>query len=137
LEYECELLRRHAASEDPLDLLESYDSDSEIELAEQLIGLDLGVASSVVALAAAGCISFSSCNGGVLGDHHHEDYPQVSFFARRPSIRVLLACAEISGAGLENESGGALQVYADDTMKMIGFAQELLRLRAKLPKRRR
>jgi hypothetical protein len=37
---------------------------------EGLFGLDLGVASSVVALSAARCIPFSSCNGGAFGDHH-------------------------------------------------------------------
>jgi hypothetical protein len=35
--------------------------------AENLHGLDLGVASTVVCLSAAKCIPFASCNGGAFG----------------------------------------------------------------------
>jgi len=53
---------------------ELYDED------EGLLGLDLGIAGVVVALSAAGCVPFASCNGGVYGGHHHEHHPLVGFF---------------------------------------------------------
>src|SRR5437867_963142 len=69
LDYEMTHLRQHAIHD---DVFESEDAD---DLEDCLMGLDLGVASAVAALSAAGCIPVASCNGGVLGDAHHEKYP--------------------------------------------------------------
>ena len=68
----------------------SQDSDEEYELIEEelyedsngIYGLDIGVASAVVALSATRCIPFSSCNGGAFGGSHYESYPVVAFFAQ-------------------------------------------------------
>lgn len=124
LGYESRELERHAADQTVVE--ECEDDDSVVEAAGYLMGLDLGVASSVLALSAAQCVTFSSCNGGALGDFHHEQYPLVTFFSRRKWIPVLLECTKKSGVGLENQNGGALQLYADDLRKMVAFAKELL-----------
>jgi hypothetical protein len=47
-----------------------------------LFGLDIGVASTVIALSAARCVPFSSCNGGAYGGSHHEFHLVVAFYAR-------------------------------------------------------
>jgi hypothetical protein len=136
IQYECSLLERHATVEsrfDPCDTQEQ-DDEGEIEMVEYLQGLDAGVASCVLALSAARCLPFSSCNGGVLGDFHQEQYPLVAFFARRLSVPILRDCAETSGAGLENHDGGALLVYADDLNKMVRFAKEIHRRRTDFDK---
>jgi len=60
---ERKLLERISQADDP---------EGELELIEEEIGedpgllavMDLGMASTVVALSAAGCIPFTSCNGG-------------------------------------------------------------------------
>ena len=124
LGYESRELERHGADQAIVE--ECEDDDSVMEATEYLKGLDLGVASSVLALSAAQCVTFSSCNGGALGDFHHERHPLVSFFPKRKWIPVLLECARKSGTGLENQDGGALQLYADDLRKMVVFAKELL-----------
>ena len=73
---------------------------------EGLFGLDLGVASCVIALWAAGRIPFSSCNGGAFGDMHHERNPLVAFFAMRAWLPVLMTMAEEANVGLINSGDG-------------------------------
>jgi hypothetical protein len=93
-----------------------------------LMGLDIGVASSVVALSAARCIPFSSCNGGSLGGHHHEAFPLVSFFAKVEWISVIVEAAEEANAGVSN-SGNAVVVYAQ-LQDMLTLARGLIARRA-------
>ena len=90
---------------------------------EGLFGLDLGVASSVVALSAARCIPFSSCNGGVFGDHHEETYPLVSFFVRPACVPLLLDIATESRVGIYNSDDGAV-VYGE-ILDMLSFAEHM------------
>lgn len=47
---------------------------------KELWGLDLGVASAVVALSSLGACPVSSCNGGAFGLGHQAGYAYVSFF---------------------------------------------------------
>jgi hypothetical protein len=68
VEYESSLLQRHAASH---DILGEYEDEECEETMDALLGLDVGVASAVIALTAGGCITHSSCNGGVLGNPCH------------------------------------------------------------------
>jgi len=96
-----------------------------------LVLIDLGVASTVAALSAAGCITVASCNGGSYGDHHHERYPLVAFYARRQQVPLLIDAAERAGVGLENDPDGALVVYADAIGGMSTFAAAILADRAK------
>jgi hypothetical protein len=91
---------------------------------------DVGVASSVAALAAAGCIPSSSCNGGEFGDGHHETHPLVTFFAKAALIDLLIEAATSAGIGLEESADGqCLVAYSDDVMKMHLFAKELIKRR--------
>lgn len=48
-------------------------------------GLDVGVASAVLALSAAKCASVTSCNGGA---GHLEAYPLVAFFTRKQEFPI-------------------------------------------------
>ena len=88
--------------------------------------MDLGVNAIVAALCAARCVTFSSCNGGCCGDHHHESHPLVALYALPPWIPLLLECAVESGAGIENGENGCVVIYANDIWKMLDFAQALL-----------
>jgi hypothetical protein len=93
---------------------------------EGLWGLDIGVASTVIALSAAGCIPCTSCNGGCFGDGHHEGYPLVSFYAMPAWVPYLLEAAEEAKVGLVNEDTGSMLVYADDISRMMLFASALI-----------
>jgi len=50
-----------------------------------LYGLDIGIASTVVALSAARCVPFSSCNAGALGGRRHARHIQLSPSSRNVS----------------------------------------------------
>ncbi|MDT4967574.1 MAG: hypothetical protein QOJ64_2311 [Acidobacteriota bacterium] len=104
------------------ELEELYDDEE-----EGLFGLDLGVASSVIALSAARCVPFSSCNGGAFGDMHHERIPLVAFFAMRAWLPVLVSMAEEANVGIVN-SGDGLVVYGE-IQSMLGFARVIIRRR--------
>lgn len=113
-----------------LRIEEAEDPDEEIELIEQeqyedpdlLIGVDLGVASTVAVLSAASCLTIASCNGGAFGGDHHEDHPLVVFYARSEHLIVLLEAAEAADVGLERDAEGYLMVYAGDIRRMIAFS---------------
>jgi hypothetical protein len=100
------------------ELAELYDEGD-----EGLFGLDLGVASSVVALSAARCIPFSSCNGGAFGDHHEEAFPLVSFFVKPAWVSLLLEIATTANVGIYN-SGDGLVVYGE-ILDMLSFAENM------------
>lgn len=104
------------------------DTDEEIEIVwneiyddGELHGLDLGVATATVALSAAGCVPFSSCNGAAFGGHHNEHYPLVAFFCRPNAVELLSQCALEASVGLSNGGDGALVLYANEIMNMVKF----------------
>ena len=94
--------------------------------------LDVGVASTVVALSASGQIPFTSCNAGAFGGWHPEDYPLVVFCAHPDAVDLLMECAEYANVGLQNTSGayGPITVYADDVRKFSVFADAIFERRA-------
>jgi hypothetical protein len=123
---EAQLIARIEAAED---------SDAEYNLIQDelyedinggLWGLDIGIASTVAALAAIGAIPFSSCNGGAFGGFHAEEHPLLVFFARPHMIPLLLDLAAQCEIGLENSDGGSVLAYAADIRKMPLFAKRIL-----------
>jgi hypothetical protein len=89
-DFEDELVDRVENSADAADEIAAID-DELYELEESdLCGLDLGVATLVIALSAARCVPCSSCNAGAYdGAHHQEKYPLVAFYARPAQIPLL------------------------------------------------
>ena len=97
---------------------------------EGIYGLDIGIASTVVALSAARCIPFSSCNGGTFGGSHHELHPVVAFFSRPETFSLLSECAEKTNSGLSLGQMGNLIVYVNDIRNMRAFAWALISRRS-------
>lgn len=93
------------------------------EFSEVAFGLDPGVASSVLALCAAGCTTYSSCNGW---PGHDEHYALVAFRCSPKMAPTLLNLAETAACGLENGYPGLLLLYANDVKNLIRFAGELI-----------
>lgn len=91
-----------------------------------LYGMDLGVASAVIALSAARCVPFSSCNAGAFGGGHSEAYPCAAFYVRPQLAPVLLACAEKAGVGLTLGWDKTALLFADSVDGMMAFAQACL-----------
>lgn len=125
LTFEEDLVNRIEDSDDTDDayqeaLDELYEDD------EGLLGLDIGVAGVVLSLSVAGCIPFTSCNGGVYGDYHREHYPLVGFYTRPKTAPTLLkASAE---ADISITSDGVVFAFSDNVRSMVSFARSLLEL---------
>ncbi|MGA8408854.1 MAG: hypothetical protein WB680_16880 [Candidatus Acidiferrales bacterium] len=136
-----EAKRVHEAESRFIERIEaSYEPTSELDaIAEELydddVGiyrLDIGIASTVIALSAAGCVPCASCNGGAFGDHHYEVHPLVVFFARFETALLLLSLAEKSDVGLSPAFNGALMVFSDQIKRMRRFAEIVIENRALL-----
>ena len=88
--------------------------------------LDVGIAGAVFALAAAGCIPFTSCNGGALGGRHLEEYPLVAFYLPKRLVELVLRAAEEANAGLfQDPVGGTVHVYGCELRDLHAFARAL------------
>ncbi len=98
---------------------------------EDLYSLDLGVASTVLALSAARCIPITSCNGG---PGHLEGHPLTAFYCRPGRVPDLLEATAEAGCGLTNTWGGMLMVYANSVRDMVSFARALIARRRYLRK---
>ena len=121
---EEELIARFMASTDPATEEQRFD-DERIELIEpeeDLWGLDVGVASAVLAISALGGAPVSSCNGGVFGSRHQASHPYVTFYLPKAAARTVLDLAEAADVGLIVISGTA-QVYANDERGLLRFAR--------------
>ena len=125
LREEHELIARIEQADDP-DEEGKLIEDEFTEDPGGMMGLDIGVASTVAALSAAGCVPFASCNGGAFGGPHHESHPLVAFCARREHVPLLLEAAERTGVGMGSDEMGEVMVYADDIRRMPVFAAALL-----------
>jgi hypothetical protein len=124
-EIESEMIRRIENASDPEAESDAIDADL-FQCGENLYGLDIGVASTVVCLSAAGCVPFSSCNGGALGGEHHEDHPLIAAFVRKKPAKGLIALAAQTGIGLKNGPSGCLILYASHIRDFRTFAEKLL-----------
>ena len=87
--------------------------------------LDIGVASTVLALSAAGCVPTSSCSGG---SGHTQPCPVVKFFSPPSHVPDLLAVASEAGCGLVDDADGSLLVYSASVADLLRFARSLIGL---------
>lgn len=130
-ELEAELISRVESADEP----EDEAARIEDELYEDdvgLYGLDLGVASTVVALSSAQCVPFASCNAGAFGGEHHEAYPLVAFHASRQTLDSLLNCAIEADIGLVVEDTGEVVAYGPTIAHMRAFAGLIIQCRSEL-----
>jgi len=82
LELESALVGRIEAADDPASAELDFDEVrlQALDLIEELCGLDVGVASAVLAISALGATPVSSCNGGCFGSPHQARHPYVAFY---------------------------------------------------------
>lgn len=106
--------------------------DGELEDWQQiaLSGLDAGVATAVLALNAAGCVTTTSCRGHpgrYISDDGH-DFPRVRFMADPPRARLVRDAAADSGCGFGVEPP-IVEVFARSLTEMMAFAERMLAAR--------
>lgn len=106
-------------------------SDSVVERIDEewlesflLPGIDFGVASTVVALSALGCVPITSCRGNTLNDGHRHAAPTVCFYAAENTLPLLLQHANSSGVWLANNMD-MVELYTNDLRSMLAFAREV------------
>jgi hypothetical protein len=95
--------------------------ETELEFDEDF--LDLGVAAAVRTLNAAGCATFTSCNG------HQHGFPTILLTATAEQADLLSQAADSAETGLVNHVDGALEAFADWPGGLVRFAEELERLK--------
>ncbi len=110
-------------SEHRWDLYAAMQNLEDEDIDDTLRGLDFGVASTVFALSAAGCIPTDSCVGG---SGHTQPCPVVKFFAPVSVVPYLLAAASEADCGMINEYDGRLLVYSTTAKDMIRFARTMV-----------
>lgn len=125
-EYERDLINRITENDDPEEEYLRLE-DEQYDDPDGIYGLDLGVASSVVALSAARCVPFSSCNAGAFGGSHNEAYPLVAFYARPAHVDLLLECAQEAECGLDAGRSGSAILYACNIEPLRRFALEAMK----------
>lgn len=105
--HEDALLDSIATVSDPSDVEDRLvqSRGSSFEPAEELWGLDLGVAGAVVALSTMGACPVASCNGGAFGLSHQSSYAYVAFYISDASLDEVLTTAEQTGCGLIASNG--------------------------------
>lgn len=125
IKIETDAIGRIMAAADPAEaadrLDQTYQKTGELHI-HPLHGLDLGVASATLALAANRAVPVISCNGGAFGGSHLGLHPYVAFHARKNALGELLAWAGEAGAGLVGRDG-LVVLYADRIDPMIAFAR--------------
>lgn len=93
--------------------------------------LDVGIASSVVALIALGGAPIISCNGGVFDDPHFHPHPLIAFYAPRDAEPTVLAAARYAKLRLEqNDFTRSPMLAAERVQPFIRFAAALCRTHA-------
>lgn len=126
LECEQSLMQRINDSEDAVATMNEIADEFYEDPGLDPFGLDVGVASTVVALSALGCVPLSSCNGGCYGDFHRESYPLVVFCAKPIHVPDLIKAATAADVNLENDHDGALIVHTADIARLSEFARALI-----------
>lgn len=109
------------AEEELLDQLDDED------VASHLGSLDLGVASSVLALSAAGCATLVSCSGH-FGEGRWTKYPMIQFAADEVRVRHLLDAAARSHCGISDSHHGLVEIWATDLQAMMEFARNVIEM---------
>jgi hypothetical protein len=125
IDRETELLHQLEQAPDPIELWGQISDEMWDEVEDELPPVDVGVMAAVAALSASRCVPCASCNGGFLGEQHHEEFPLVTFFTYKAWLPLLLDAAQEADAGLDSGYSGSLLVYADDIWKMVAFARAL------------
>lgn len=124
LTVETEIIDRLATAEDSAVAEAAFEAQRDLdgEGAEALWGLDVGVASAVIALSALGATPFISCNAGSFGGTHPASMPYVAFYLATASPDLLLALADEADVGLEI-ADGVLRLYARTVLDLLQFAR--------------
>lgn len=111
---------------DEFDEIAGIEAEEEflLRLPHKTPPLDLGVGAAVLALAAFGCRTISSCNASAFSYGHQEDYPLIAFYCTRPILEALEPILRQFAVGL-SWSSDTLMLYTRDVREFVYLADEL------------
>ncbi|MGA0534290.1 MULTISPECIES: hypothetical protein [Hansschlegelia] len=125
LKIERAIVERFMAADDINAAAEAFD-DERLEAdspEDELFGLDVGVASAVVAVSALGGIPVASCNAGGFGGLHQAQQPYVAAFLpvdHGPKFERLAVAAAV---GVVVGDDGLVRVYGRSDLDLMRFAE--------------
>ncbi|PZQ12344.1 MAG: hypothetical protein DI565_16060 [Ancylobacter novellus] len=125
---ENEVIARLSAAEDLEAAAEAFD-DERAERptpAEELWGLDIGVAAATVALSVLGATPVASCNAGGFGGVHQSGHPYVAAFIPADQADALVMLAREADVGVRTGSDGLVRVYGRSDLALVRFAEVVL-----------
>lgn len=128
LEVERSIVERFMAADDIEAAAEAFD-DERFEAnspEEELFGLDVGVASAVVAVSALGGIPVASCNAGEFGGLHQAQEPYVAAFLPADQGPKFERLAVAAAVGVVVGEDGLLRVYGRSALDLMRFAEIVL-----------
>ncbi len=94
-----------------------------LEPAEGLWGLDISVASAVVAFSVLGGTPVSSCNAGGFGGTHTAEHPYVAGYFPATTASALLNAAAVADVGVATAADGLVQVFGRKDTDLLDFAR--------------
>lgn len=127
LSLEDRLVARISQAVDPAaeEALVQAELDGLADLDDQtpLLGLDIGVASAVLALSAHGAIPVASCNGGAFGARHAGCNPYVATFIRPRRFLLVQDWAATANLVVTVNDDGVALLHARRIEDLMTFAR--------------
>ncbi len=125
---ENDVIRRLGAAEDLEAAAEAFDDERAQSPmpAEELWGLDIGVAAATVALSVLGATPVASCNAGGFGGVHQSGHPYVAAFIPVSQADALVMLAKEADVGVRTGSDGLVRVYGRSDLALVRFAEVVL-----------
>jgi|GEM_PF-1179113 len=122
---EQKIIDRLSQANDLEAALDDWDEErfSATEPADDLWGLDVGVAAATIALSAQGAAPVGSCNASGFGGQHQASYPYVAFYAPRHVAAKIMALAELAQVGLTSGAEGLAVLFGKTDIDLIKFAR--------------
>lgn len=111
---------------------ELLDDDLEDDELMLLGGLDIGVAGTVVALAAAGCAPSTSCRGHHVSRPGSSVVPEVVFWCDHSRAALVRAAAVKAGCSFGVDDEGRASVWAPSVLELMTLARLIVRSREDL-----
>lgn len=106
-------------------LIEASQDEASEDLDEVYFALDIGTAGLVLALCAAGGVTFYSCRGALPGSYHHAKFPQIGVTLDPQRAAEVARLAEEAHCGFELDERGYVWIHGRQLDHMHDLATRI------------